>query len=65
MHRASIVSVLRHGKPHQSEKRKLVKDSNLPKRALQQLKKTHHDIGRQLYNRKQHFNSKENVQRVE
>ena len=27
MHRAFIDSVLRHGKPHQSEKRKPVKDS--------------------------------------
>ena len=40
MHRASIVSVLRHGKPHQSEKRKPVKDCNMPKQALSQLKKT-------------------------
>ena len=34
MHRVSIVIVIRYGKPHQSEKRKSVKDSNLPKRAL-------------------------------
>ena len=34
VHRESIVAVIRYGKPHQSEKRKSVKDSNLPKRAI-------------------------------